>query len=99
MKVGRWVACLGTMLVLWSLPAWAMAKERPQVDVVVGSAAPELERFAARELCDYLAKLYGIQTHPARHLSASSEAVFLIGSPETNAMVKQATARQAFPRG
>ena len=68
------------------------------MDVVVGSAAPELERFAARELCDYLAKLYGIQAYPARHLSVSSEAVFLIGSPQTNATVKRATRGKAFPK-
>ena len=68
------------------------------MDVVVGSAAPELERFAARELCDYLAKLYRIQAYPARDLSTASQAVFLIGSPETNATVKQATSRKAFPK-
>ena len=83
---------------LWTLPSWAGVKGRPQVDVVVGSAAPELERFAARELCDYLAKLYGIQAYPARHLSTSSQAAFLIGSPETNAAVKQATKGKAFPK-
>ncbi len=89
---------VAAMFLLWILPVWAFAKERAHVDVVVGSAAPDLERFAARELCDYLAKLYGIQTHPARRPSGSSEAVFLIGSPKTNATVKQATARKAFPK-
>jgi hypothetical protein len=74
------------------------AKADRVIDVVVGSAAPELERFAACELCDYLAKLYGIQVYPTRNVSAASEAVFLIGSPETNAAVKRATARQPFPK-
>jgi hypothetical protein len=77
---------------------WRTAKASPSVDVVVGAAAPELERFAASQLCDYLGKLYGIRAHPARNVSASSEMMFLIGSPETNALVKQATRRKAFPK-
>ena len=41
------------------------AQTTPRVDVVIGGNAPALERFAASELCDYLAKLYGIHAHPA----------------------------------
>jgi hypothetical protein len=79
---------------------WCLATPMasPRVDVVVGGNAPELERFAARELCDYLGKLFNIRVYPARSASASAAAVFLIGSPDTNAMVKQATQQKAFPR-
>ena len=93
MSLRRRLICLA---VLAALVPGAAANDRPQVGVVVGSAAPELERFAARELCDYLAKLYGIQAHPARHLAASSEAVFLIGRPETNEAVQQALGENGF---
>ena len=32
----------------------------PRVSVVVGRDAPDLERFAAQELCAYLGKLFGV---------------------------------------
>ena len=72
------------------LVCWGCSTTPARVDVLVGSAAPELERFAARELCDYLAKLYGIQAYPNRHATGGGEAVFLIGRPETNEAVRQA---------
>ena len=88
---------LTLLLLLCSGPACSPAGEQPQVGVVVGSAAPELERFAARELCDYLAKLYGIQAFPERRPPSSAQALFLIGNPATNATVKRATEQQPFP--
>ena len=94
MSLGRGSIRLTLLLLLVSGLA---CKRLPQVDVVMGSSAPELERFAARELCDYLAQLYGIQAYPARGPSATSEAVILIGSPRTNATVKGVTGRQPFP--
>jgi hypothetical protein len=63
-----------------------------RVSVVVGQNAPALERFAAAELCGYLKKLFDLQTQPTIALDASSRAVFLIGSPATNAQIK------SFPR-
>ena len=74
----------------------ASAGAAPMVDVVVGSSAPELERFAASELCSYLAKLFGIQAYPSRGASSSAQVVFLIGSPQTNASVKQAMGENGF---
>jgi hypothetical protein len=68
------------------------------VAVVVGRAAPELERYAASELCGYLEKLFAIQTQTTTNIRASAEELFLIGSPATNAAVKQATVRQPFPK-
>ena len=82
-------------VLVW-LACWGCSTAPPRVDVVVGSTAPELERFAAQELCDYLAKLYGIRTHPSRHLTIGAEAVFLIGSPETNSAVRQALGESGF---
>ena len=66
------------------------------MDVIVGSAAPELERFAAQELCDYLAKLYGIRTHPVRQAAADAEAVFFIGGPGTNTAVLNSLGEDGF---
>jgi hypothetical protein len=58
------------------------------VVVIVGNNAPDLENFAASELCGYLDKLFGIRTKPATKLSGSPDAVFLIGSPATNPLIK-----------
>ena len=63
-----------------------------RISVIVGQNAPELEKFAASELCGYLDKLFAVRTQPASAPSAHSEAVFLIGSPATNARIRM------FPR-
>ena len=95
MRTERVWICLALLALLLSGSACTRV---PQVDVVVGSAAPELERFAARELCDYLAKLYGIRAYPARRASGAADAVFLIGSPQTNATAKRAMGSSPFRR-
>jgi len=64
------------------------ANEAARVSVVVGQNAPELEKFAASELCGYLDKLFTVQTQPASAPAADSIAVFLVGSPSTNARIK-----------
>jgi len=86
-------------MVVWAgFPAGGVAKANPRVGVVVGVEAPELERYAAGQLCDYLNKLFGIETQPATVVPASSDVLFLIGRPETNALIKKATRQQAFPK-
>ena len=75
---------------------WGVAQAAPRAEVVIGATAPELEQFAASELCGYLVKLFGIQTHPVRSVTPSAEMIFLVGSPQTNAAVKQATGRRRF---
>jgi hypothetical protein len=84
-------------MIVCLLVSVAAVPAAPRVEVIIGGAPPDLERFAASELCNYLAKLYGIQAHPSRSLSGAAQAVFLIGSPQTNAAVKKATGRNAFP--
>jgi hypothetical protein len=66
----------------------AVAENLPRggAQVLVDDAAPALERFAARELERYLAKL---------HVSADS--IFLIGSPATNSRVRQALGESNWP--
>lgn len=67
-----------------------------RVDVLIGSAAPELERFAAQELCDYLAKLFGIHATPSRTPSEGAQAAFRVGGPQTNAAITPDSAGDAF---
>ena len=69
----------------------------PQVSVVIGKAAPDLDRFAASELSNYLVKLFRIQSTPSRTSSATAKAVFLIGNPDTDAAIVKA-AGPSFPK-
>lgn len=98
MKFRRVCACLGTILAIWSLPGWSGAKEIRRMTVLVGRQAPQLERFAASELCGYLNKLFHIQTRPTTKLDPSSQVVFLLGSPATNPAVKSATLHEPFAK-
>jgi hypothetical protein len=68
------------------------------VAIVEGTGAPELERFASGELRAYLEKLFGIRAQAATSAPAAAEALFLIGSAETNQLVKQAKVARPFPR-
>ena len=95
--MGSAVVGLTLLLLLCSWLACRSVGEQPRVGVVVGSAAPDLERFAARELCGYLAKLYGIQAWPERRPPSSAQFLFLIGNPGTNATVERAAQQEAFP--
>ena len=63
------------------------------IAVVIGPEAPELDRFAAGELCGYLGKLFGLDVKPDTSIPASAKAVFLVGNPDSNPLVPKA----AFP--
>lgn len=54
--------------------------DNTQVAVIVSENASELERFAAEQLCDYLEKLFGVQTRPASNVSTEIEVLFLVGN-------------------
>ena len=68
-----------------------------RIAVIVSENAPELERFAAEQLCDYLEKLFGLQTRPMSNVSAKAEALFLIGSLDTDLAVQGKMEENAFP--
>ncbi len=72
--------------------------ENVKIAVVVGGDAPELEHFAAAQLCDYLEKLFGIRTCPTSSATAEADVLFLIGSSDTNLAVKCATEGAPFPQ-
>ncbi len=59
-----------------------------RVAVVVGENAPDLEKFAASELCGYLNKLFGLDVQPTNTPAASASAVFLVGTPASNPLIK-----------
>ncbi|RKU35944.1 hypothetical protein C6496_15150 [Candidatus Poribacteria bacterium] len=71
--------------------------DNTRVAVIVSENAPELERFAAEQLCDYLEKLFGIQTRPALSPSAEAETLFLVGSLDTNVAVQDVMKTDVFP--
>jgi hypothetical protein len=90
--------CLVVACVVGGAPAQVKAKPSVRAEVIIGGNAPDLERFAADELCDYLGKLFDIRAYPSRKSSGSADIVFLIGSPATNDAVKQATQHKIFPK-
>jgi hypothetical protein len=69
-----------------------------RVAVVVGDQAPDLERYAAEQLCDYLSKLFGIDTRPETSIPESAGSIFLIGSPRSNQLVRKSRASTRFAR-
>jgi hypothetical protein len=64
------------------------AKPAERISVVVGENAPQVEKFAASELCGYLDKLFAVHAQPATVATKGSSAIFLIGSPATNPLIK-----------
>ncbi len=72
---------------LGSVPAWASEQAPASATVVIGQSTPQLEQFAARELCGYLEKLFGLKVAPVQQGSVSSRIAFLVGSPATNSAI------------
>ena len=87
------IACgLPLLLLLHCLayPLSTRGDDRPQIGVVIGPDAPQLEQFAADQLCDYLGRLFNIQVQPTSSLPASAGTGLLVGTPETNPAVAEA---------
>ncbi len=70
----------------------------PNVVVIVDATAPQLERYAAKELCDYLDKLYGFRTRPVETIPASADAVLLVGTPTTSSAISRAMGSEPWPK-
>jgi hypothetical protein len=86
--------------VLWG---WACSEARagndgPRSVAVVGAHAPEIERYAAKQLCGYLQKLYGIHAEPEVSLTALAEVNLLIGSPASDPAVARALGSGGWPK-
>ena len=73
------------------------ASNNTQVAVIVSENAPELERFAAEQLCDYLEKLFNVQTRPTSSVSAEAATLFLVGSLDIDVAVQCATEADVLP--
>ena len=67
------------------------------VSIIVADNAPELERFAAQELCNYLKKLYNIKTLPLGDISSDAKTVFIVGSLKNNLAIKKYLPLQKWP--
>ena len=66
------------------------------IAIVTGPTAPELELTAARELAGYIRQLFGLIPQVSDWPPDGCDAVFLIGSPDTNPAVGQAVG-QGWP--
>lgn len=56
-----------------------------------------MEHFAAGQLCDYLEKLFGIQTRPTSHVPVEAETLFFGGNLDSDVAVQYTTEGNAFP--
>jgi hypothetical protein len=70
-----------------------LAADAPRIALVVAENAPELEQLAATELAAQFEKLWGAEAQIAAKPPAKSNAVILIGSPDTNPAVKAAVGK------
>jgi len=84
-------------LLLLALPFHA-ATAAPRLAVVVGPLAPQLEKYAATQLCHYLKKLYAQDVLPARQRDSKAKIHFLIGTPTSNPAVKGALGDSRWPK-
>src|SRR5437879_1250185 len=69
----------------------------PELAAIVGRGAPELERYAARQLCQYIEPLFGDFAHIDTDVPLTANAIFLVGRPETNPLIREALGRRGFP--
>ena len=95
--VGRMLGRAVVLTCVTMLATVALGEDPKQAAVVIGPQAPELERYAAEELCGYLKKLYGIQTQPTDAASPDVDMLFLIGSPKSNPAVGAAVGAERWP--
>ena len=80
--------CLAALLL--TLVGGEALCERPSICIVVDPQAPKLEQFAGQELSAILSKVSGGKAQNSATVLAEAEVVVLLGSPATNAAVKQA---------
>ena len=71
--------------------------ERDDLRIVVGHAAPALERFAAEELQRYLRALFGPTVPVVTDHTDGTRPAVLIGSPETNPAVAASELANGWP--
>ncbi len=71
--------------------------DNPQVAVIVSGNAPELEHFAAEQLCDYLEILFGVETRPVSDVSTEAEVLFLVGNLNIDVTGQETKERSPFP--
>ena len=94
-----WSVCFGLTFTI--VPAWqrlnAEDSKSPEVAVVIDDTASALEQYAAKELCGYLDKLFGIRTRPLATIPTAADAVLLIGNPTTNSAIAKAIDSESWP--
>jgi hypothetical protein len=85
-KITRAVTCW--LVVILSAAFLYARPTASSVAVVVGKNAPDLEKFAAAELCGYLNKLFGLEVQPTNSPATSASAMFLVGTSASNPLIK-----------
>jgi hypothetical protein len=83
-------------VLLVGLTTVGLAEDRQAV-IVVGPAAPELERFAAQEMAGQLKRLFDASVQVRTEVPEQSENLVVLGSPATNPAVAWA-AGEGWPK-
>ena len=87
-------AATALLLLTWSSGSILEGRTRsteesalPAITIVIGTQAPELERFAARELRAMLERLFRIEASLATRPGEGDAPLILVGSPQTNPLM------------
>src|SRR4051812_21899548 len=99
MRCGMRLLSIGIAWAVLFVLVCSHARADGKVAVVIGTAAPEVERFAASELCDYLNKLFGVQAVATDSVPADAEDIFLVGGLSTNRLIGPAKFEKPTDRG
>jgi len=78
--------------------ARAAGPDKGTVGVVVAGDAPQLERFAADQLADYVKRIYGVQPHRLTDPAGYRGTLYLIGNAKTNPHVAKAVGPDGWPK-
>ena len=72
-------------------------QDEKSLALVLSPNAPDLEKFAANELKEYLEKLYGIQARVVASLEAADQLFVVLGSPATNPAIEAVLSSAPWP--
>ena len=72
-------------------------QDEKSLALVLSPNAPDLEKFAANELKEYLEKLYGLQARVVASLEAADQRFVVLGSPATNPAVEAVLSSAPWP--
>ncbi|MBN1342131.1 MAG: hypothetical protein JXQ73_05600 [Phycisphaerae bacterium] len=96
MRTALWLGCVIAVFGFGNQRGTA-ATGKGAVGILVAPDAPPIERFAAKELGEYVRKIYGIEPDQPADPKAYRGALYLVGSPKTSPHVANALEPNGWP--